>query len=307
MGSASRGGSSAADDDLSGAGSRDGGAPDFGPSPEARRRGDEYLLTPADLRTFAERGHLSLRGVLAQDEVAALRADAERFLRREIPVPGKDFCDMSGAYDRPLDEYAIVNVMLPRRWHPPWRGNPAERRGASIARQLCGPGMALDYDQLLAKHPFRADAVFAWHQDQAYWIDTPDPRTATLWLALDEATEANGCLRFVPGSQREPALRPHHPLHGDREQSHALVCEVDELRERIELVPLQPGDVSVHCERVIHGSGGNTTASWRRAYIVAFRSEATIAEERRRGFTHSHEDRPEVLARTAGAAPPTTP
>jgi phytanoyl-CoA hydroxylase len=58
---------------------------------------------------------------------------------------------------------------------------------------------------------------------------------------------------------------------------------------------LQPGDVSVHHERTLHGSGGNTSARWRRGYVVAFRAQATIAAERALGFTHSHEDRVDVL------------
>ena len=70
----------------------------------------------------------------------------------------------------------------------------------------------IDFDQLLAKQPGRADAVFGWHQDQAYWIDTDDRRTATCWLAVDDSTIENGCMQFLPGSHREP-VRPHHPLH----------------------------------------------------------------------------------------------
>jgi ectoine hydroxylase-related dioxygenase (phytanoyl-CoA dioxygenase family) len=65
--------------------------------------------------------------------------------------------------------------------------------------------------------------VFHWHQDLAYWPVTPDPRTASFWLALDDTDLDNGCLSFVAGSHREPRLRPHLPLHGDREQSHTLV------------------------------------------------------------------------------------
>jgi hypothetical protein len=45
----------------------------------------------------------------------------------------------------------------------------------------------------------------------------------------------------------------------------------------------------------MHGSGGNKTSGWRRAYIVAFRSAATVAWERAHGFTHSHNDQIEVL------------
>jgi ectoine hydroxylase-related dioxygenase (phytanoyl-CoA dioxygenase family) len=155
--------------------------------------------------------------------------------------------------------------------------------------------MAIDYDQLLAKRPFKDDAVFHWHQDQAYWIDTPDKRTATCWLAIDDATIENGCMRFVPGSHLEPALRPHRPLTGTRETSHTLLTDVDESVDRVRFAPIRRGDITVHNERVLHGSGGNRTAGWRRAYVVAFRAAATIAEERRRGFTHSHNDSGEVL------------
>lgn len=59
---------------------------------------------------------------------------------------------------------------------------------------------------------------------------------------------------------------------------------------------IKRGDATVHHERLLHGSGGNTSAdSWRRAWVVAFRSDETVAEERRRGFTHSHNDDLKVL------------
>lgn len=263
-----------------------------------RIQGDHYRVLPQEVEAFRRDGYVHLRGVLRERELAELEETVERFLRREIPVPGRDFCDMSGDYRRPVEEFAIVNVMLPRRYHPAMRDGLYERRAASIARQLQGEGMEIDYDQILAKSPRREDAVFGWHQDLAYWIDTPDPRTATLWLAIDDSTEANGCLRFVAGSNREPRLRPHRPLHGDRGESHALVTDVDPERDPVRVVEIARGDVTVHDERVVHGSGGNRTDGRRRAYVLAFRSAETVAEERRRGFTHSHEDRPEVLGST---------
>jgi hypothetical protein len=45
----------------------------------------------------------------------------------------------------------------------------------------------------------------------------------------------------------------------------------------------------------MHGSGGNLTDGYRRAYIVACRSRATIETERELGFTHSHNDESVVL------------
>jgi phytanoyl-CoA hydroxylase len=269
-------------------------------TPEQRRRGGTYVVTDADREAFRRDGYVHLPGVMSAEEMDEIEAVYDRFLRREISVAGKDFNDMTtGEHGTDPSGYAVVNVMLPRKYHPEWQGNLYEQRTGSIAEQLCGEGMVIDFDQLLAKHPGRDDAVFGWHQDQAYWIDTDDRRTATCWLAVDDSTLENGCLQFLPGSNHEP-VRPHRPLHGDRSESHTLVTDLrpdDVLRP----VPIGRGDITVHGEGILHGSGGNTSAgSWRRAYIVAYRSNDTVAEERRLGFTHSHNDGLEVLDNVDG-------
>lgn len=265
------------------------------PTPAQRRQGDRYLVTDADREAFRRDGYVHLPGVMSDDEMADIEAVYDRFLRGEIAVAGKDFNDMTtGEHSTDPSGYAVVNVMVPRRYLPEWQGNLYERRAQSIAEQLCGEGMTIDFDQLLAKSPGRADAVFHWHQDQAYWIDTDDRRTATCWLAVDDSTIENGCMQFLPGSHHE-AVRPHRPLHGDRSASHTLITDLgpDDVMRPVEI---RRGDITVHNEGVLHGSGGNTSpSSYRRAYIVALRSESTVAEERRRGFTHSHNDAGEVL------------
>ncbi len=257
-------------------------------------RDGTYHVDDEDRRRFGEDGYVHLSGVLTDTEVAELEVDYDRFLRREIEVPGKDFCDMAGDYGRDPSDYSIINVLLPRRYFPAWQGNVYERRTADIARQLCGDGMTIDYDQLLAKQPFKDDAVFAWHQDMAYWPDTPDRRTATFWLAVDESTVENGCMRFVPATNHEASLRPHAPVFGGRGESHALGTD---LRDGDDVVvePIQRGDCTVHNEKVMHGSGGNQTAGFRRAYVVAYRSEETVKIERELGFTHSHNDDTVIL------------
>ncbi len=253
-----------------------------------------YTITKEQRQHFHELGFVHLPGLLSEGEVDELEAVYDQFLRREIEVPGKDFCDMAGDYGRDPDDYSIVNVMLPRRYYPAWQGNVFEQRAIDVARQLCGDGMTIDYDQLLAKQPHKADAIFAWHQDMAYWPDTPDTRTATFWLAIDDSTIENGCMRFVPETINESALRPHVPQFGDRGESHALGTDLLDTDEVIP-VPISRGDVTVHNERVMHGSGGNNTDGFRRAYILALRSEETVKIERELGFTHSHNDETDVL------------
>ena len=265
-----------------------------------RRNGDTYLVSEEELESFRRDGYVHLRGVMSEAEMDEIEGVYDRFLRGEIAVEGKDFNDMTtGEHGTDPSGYAVVNVMLPRRYFPEWQGNMFERRAQSIAAQLCGEGMTIDFDQLLAKSPGRPDAVFHWHQDQAYWIDTEDRRTATCWLAVDDSTRENGCMQFLPGSHREP-VRPHRPLHDDRSASHTLVTD---LRPDDMMVPVEirRGDITVHNEGVLHGSGGNLSASsYRRAYIVALRSMSTVEEERRRGFTHSHNDSAEVLGSVDG-------
>ena len=264
-------------------------------SADDRRNGDTYSVSDDEVAAFRRDGYVHLRAVMSDDEIDAIEAVYDRFLRGDIEVAGKDLNDMTtGEHGTDPSRYAVVNVMLPRRYHPAWQGNLFERRAQSIADQLCGPGMTIDFDQLLAKSPGREDAVFHWHQDQAYWIDTDDRRTATCWLAVDDSTIENGCMQFLPGSHTEP-VRPHRPLHADRSASHTLVTDLRAADVMVP-VPIRRGDITVHNEGVLHGSGGNTSeSSYRRAYIVAFRTVSTVEEERRRGFTHSHNDSPEVL------------
>lgn len=255
------------------------------------RNGADYILSHAQIAQFHRDGYVTLRDVLTEDELAAIEPEFERFIRGEVAGMGRDFCDMSGPYDRKFEDFSLVNAVLPRKYRPELQDNIYEKRTASIARQLIGESATLDYDQFLAKRPAKPDAVFTWHQDLGYWpTGTPEPLTATCSLALDDADSENGCLKVVPGSHKK-GLRPHRPLMGeDREKSHILSVELTADDPVVEL-PLRRGDITVHDEMIIHGSGGNRSKDrWRRTYIAAFRSKACVDFERSIGFTHSHND-----------------
>ena len=58
------------------------------------RQGNEYLLSPAQIAEFHRNGYLALPGVLSDAELRELEQVYMRFMRREIPVPGKDLCDV---------------------------------------------------------------------------------------------------------------------------------------------------------------------------------------------------------------------
>jgi hypothetical protein len=56
---------------------------------------DEFRLTPAQVEAFHRDGCVTIPNVLAESEVAELENTFDRFMKGEIAVPGKDFCDMS--------------------------------------------------------------------------------------------------------------------------------------------------------------------------------------------------------------------
>lgn len=235
-----------------------------------------------------------LPDLLSEAEVAEIEATYERFMSREIPVPGKDFCDMSKPFGTPFEEWSIINCMLPTRYYPPLLGNVYERLAADIASQIFPDvKMAKDYDQLLNKRPSKEDAIFGWHQDMAYWPPaslTNDTRTVTFSLAIDSTDEKNGCIRYIPGSGAAKTLRPHEPLGSSRDEAHAVQAVVNMESEEVHLAPCPRGSATIHDEWVVHGSGGNNSPRQRRTYVVAFRTVDTISVERAVGFTHSHND-----------------
>lgn len=297
---------------------------------------DEYVLTLEQIETFFAVGCVTIEDVLTETEVQQIENVFDRFLEGEIPVPGKDFCDMSKPFGIPYDEWSIVNCMLPTRYYPPLKNNIYERLTNSIAQQLfrhrkfkgkieSSPSseddqvsekidrcsvlvdMVIDYDQLLTKRPGKTDAVFAWHQDMAYWpgpktLNVSNTDTCTFSLAIDDSTEENGCLRYIPFSGVSKKLRPHRPLYkarssggtstsADREEGHALTVDVDETVETISYAPARRGSVTIHDEYVVHGSGGNKSPNkQRRTYVIAYRSQNIVDAERKIGFTHSHND-----------------
>ena len=259
---------------------------------------DSYVLTEEQIKTFHKDGLVTLHDVLTSSEVEEIEKVFDKFMNREIHVPGKDFCDMSKPFGIPFEEWSIVNCMLPTRYHPPFQNNIFERITSDIVRQI-HPNieMSKDYDQFLNKRPGKSDAVFAWHQDMGYWpnpkaLGVEETATCTFSLAIDDSTKENGCLRYVPGSGLSRKLRQHAPLASSRDEGHALTIELDESKGDVEkLAPCKRGSITVHDEFVIHGSAGNRAPDReRRTYVLAYRPKTVVDAERKIGFTHSHND-----------------
>ncbi len=130
---------------------------------------------------------------------------------------------------------------------------------AAIA--LLGPDVDLYFNQHVVKNPGPQEA-FSWHQDDAYGPVEPTPYL-TVWVAMTEATVANGCVWALPGSWKQ-GLLPHTP------SSFGLSCH--SLDDPDQGVPVEVGLGGIACfwSLTVHKSGPNLTDQPRKAMIFQY-------------------------------------
>ena len=265
------------------------------------QKGLKYLVNKKEINQFNSQGYLVLRGVLTEKEMQSIDPVFDHFISgKEQKKMKKDFCDMSQPYGTPFEKFQLINAMLPGKYMPSFKENIFYKIAKDISSQLYKNGKAeMDYEQFLAKKPTKKGAEFSMHQDLGYWPKTKNTWTATFSLALSDADIINGCLYVIPGSNKEAELRKHKPKsyskgekkpNSKRDDSHTLVIESSP-NDKVIYLPLKRGDITIHDEKIVHGSAGNNSNEWRKTYIIAFRDSETIKKERLIGFTHSHNDK----------------
>jgi ectoine hydroxylase-related dioxygenase (phytanoyl-CoA dioxygenase family) len=206
-----------------------------------------------DKRLDLERdGYIALADLLTEQEVAWYLECYEAILSGKIDA-GQWRSDLgSGQSQKREGVENITQVMWPSELVPDLLGSPAYQRALRIARQLLGEDMAFDFDMLIDKAS-GTDTPTPFHQDMAYWVDLPDRRAVSCWIALDEATVDNGCMWFAPGSHRLP-LREHR-WHG----RFGGAPECDGSEAECVCVPLRPGSCTFHNGGVMHYMHGSSS------------------------------------------------
>ena len=128
-----------------------------------------------------------------------------------------------------------------------------------LVESLLGPDIICWGAHVFCK-PAGTGLAVPWHQDGQYWPIRP-LASCTVWIALDDSTIENGCLRIVRGSHRMRTIY-HHRL--DERPDHALDQRIDESEfdtSAIVDVQLRAGEMSMHDVYAIHGSRPNTSSS----------------------------------------------
>lgn len=109
----------------------------------------------------------------------------------------------------------------------------------------------------------------SWHQDSTYWgLSQPDVVTA--WVALSESDESNGAMKVIPGTHLADQI-PHRDTYSENNlltRGQEVAVEVDQ--SQAVSCNLQPGEMSLHHVRLIHGSEANTSPRRRIGFAIRY-------------------------------------
>lgn len=213
---------------------------------------------------YQDNGFLIYRDFLNAKEVATLKASVleavDTMGRRKIAGEGADMMEGEAYYDRVFTQR--INL---------WRLSDVVREclhSPDLGRMLCDlegvDGMRLGHDQALIKEPFANPTTL--HIDNPYW-SFYSRHAISIWVALEDATVANGCLCFLPGSHK--LARFDNVLL--REEFGALMGVYPEMRTIQPLVAeMKAGDCSFHNGLTAHGAGVNMTTGRRLAMSCGY-------------------------------------
>ena len=220
-------------------------------------------LTDQQIKFYRENGYIIVENFLDRDELAEWRqctdqAVAERlgnsidFLTNQMN-PEAFYAQVFTQCLRLADTHEGMRKLI----HDPKIG----RMGATLAGI---EGIRIWHDQALIKPPLGNPT--AWHLDVPYWsFNSRD--AISLWMALDDATLANGCMWYIPGSHKTAQF----DNVGIGENMDDLFKVYPEWKA-IEPMPgpCPAGSIVWHNGLAAHGAGVNMTTRPRRAMTCAF-------------------------------------
>lgn len=225
---------------------------------------------PEIKRFYEENGYLVVERLFDDRELAGVRRRTEEV----VADPGRAARGVSVGREgdtvadraRPEARHdAVRGMAFVARFDPVYREFALHPKLLAIARGLLGPRIQLFRDQMLLKPPGGQPKPL--HQDQSYFRVAPIDALVTAWVALDAATEENGCMAYVPGSHRhgifpitpDPEMPVHHvPDTGGLSLPPPVLC------------PVPAGSVIFHHGCTLHASAVNRTDTWRRALILHY-------------------------------------
>lgn len=229
---------------------------------------NDYPLSPDQIAAYQRDGHVLLRSVASEAEIAAYRPlltnATLRHNRQTKPLSERD------TYGKAFLQ--ITNL---------WQRDPATapftlaRRFAKIAADLMGAdGVRIYHDQALYKET--GGGHTPWHQDQFYW-PLDGVKTLTLWMPLVDASAEMGTMRFASGSHALGYLGAM-PISDESEAQWSKLI-ADKGMTIASMGAMKAGDATFHNGWTLHGAPGNASPATTREVmtIIYFEDGARIS------------------------------
>jgi ectoine hydroxylase-related dioxygenase (phytanoyl-CoA dioxygenase family) len=207
----------------------------FHPSPVT----NPQALTRDQVASFNRDGYMTGLRVFDAAGAEANRRYFDDLLARVLSAGGTSY-SISTAHLR----YGPVYDLLT---HP---------RIVAVVRDLLGEDVVAWGSHYFCKLPGDGKTV-PWHQDASYWPLTPS-KAVTVWLAIDDADRGNACMRVIPGSHHFGHLTYRMTEDADQTVLNQEVESAERYGAPVDL-ELKAGEISVHSDLLLHGSGANTS------------------------------------------------
>ena len=206
---------------------------------------------------FWRDGVAVLEDLFSEDELSPISDEVDRVIRREVTyVPDADL-----VYEPGTDR--LRNAFRLHLYEPLFMEFARKAQLVAVIRSILGEPVRLYGSQVFAK-PARVGTAVPPHQDMPYWPFSPDDMLSA-WIALDDSTEENGCVRFRLGSHRLGRLE--HAASGVAGNSLGLVTTVD-LPEWAAVI--QRGSCVLHHSLTVHESAPNLSERARRGLVYVY-------------------------------------
>jgi len=220
-----------------------------------------------NLVEYRRKGHLTVPAVFTPAEMDAVIEDLEHWgeeFLRELPADQRRWYVDGGVKAREV----LRKLDNPHHHRASVQRLARDPRLVRLVEETIGRGVSVVFSQIFFKAP-EGGGPKPPHQDNFYFGPRDPEALITAWIAFDEATVANGCMYFGEGTHREPVIGHFAP---PAEPFNLQVAASDAARVAMTPAPVPKGGVSFHHGGVLHQSGPNHSARWRRACALHYLS-----------------------------------
>ena len=130
---------------------------------------------------------------------------------------------------------------------------------------IIGKNILICGTTLFIKNPNEKGFV-SFHQDAKY-IGLEPHNWVTVWLAVTDANEHNGCMRMLPGSHKEN-LKTHEQKFDENNLLTRGQTIANVPLDKTEPIILKAGQASLHHPLIVHGSGLNQSNGRRIGFVI---------------------------------------